>query len=99
MRQFSGEIRKIQYGLDQSKPILTIQIGSRVPAKEGYFICEILEDKDTFLEYGYFEYIVFIAKYSEDKIKREDSMFWKRFLKKPDMIEYSFQDGIENLLV
>lgn len=98
-RHASGIIRKIQYGLDASVPSLTIQVGSRVTGKDGFVIAEIIENKNTFFEYGDFEYEVFIAKASVDKVQNQDKYFWKRFLKRPDMIEYYFQDDIENLFV
>jgi hypothetical protein len=97
-RKESGIIKKIQYGLDLNNPNLTIQVGTVIKAKPGYAISEIIEDKNTFVEYGYFEYLIFIAKASEQKQEERDSLFWKRFLKKPDMIEYFFQDEIEELL-
>jgi len=98
-RKESGIIKKIQYGLDISKPSLTIQVGSPVRAREGYFICEIVEDKNTFIEYGYFEYLIMISKLTEGKPDKDSEYFWKRYLAKPDMVEYFFQDEIEELFL
>lgn len=98
-RKESGIIRKIQYGLDASVPSLVVQVGSRVAGKEGFVIAEIVEDKNTFWEYGYFEYLIYIAKVSEAPLAEQNKYFWKRYLKKPDMIEFYFQDEIENLFV
>lgn len=99
-RKESGIIKKIQYGLDINVPALTIQVGSVIRTKKGeYVISEILEDKNTFIEYGYFEYLVFLAKPSPDKVDTSTALFWKRFLKKPDAIEYFLQDEIEELVL
>lgn len=98
-RKESGIIKKIQYGLDLNNPNLTIQVGTIIKAKPGYVISEIIEDKNTFVEYGYFEYLIFIAKPSEKEQSNSDALFWKRFLKRPDMIEYFFQDEIEELVL
>jgi len=98
-RKESGIIKKIQYGLDLNTPNLTFQVGSVIRIKKvEYLISEILENKNTFVEYGYFEYYIYLAKPSPDKIDTSKSLFWKRFLKRPDAIEYFLQDDIEELL-
>ncbi len=101
-RVASGVIRQIQYGLIPTLPSLVIRVNTpaRFPGKEGYVIVEITEDKNTFLEFGYFEYLIFIGKPDQyGKMGPEGLIFWKRYTQKPDAIEYFFPDELDARLV
>lgn len=92
----SPAIRKITWGLDAGASQLNISIGSLVRGKnQSYKVSEILESKDTFTEYGYFEYYIYASLDGSTK----DQFFWKRYLKKPDSIEYYFPDEKEEFFV
>lgn len=93
-RTASGLIRKLQWGLVPGQPCLTIQVGSRAMGKDNYIISEIVEDKNTFLTQGCFEYLVYVVKDG----KKDGKMFWKRFRTAPDVVEYYLLDE-ENLYV
>ncbi len=92
-REPGGEIRKLTWGIIPNQPYRTIQagknatkIGSR--AKQ-YLVSEILEDKNTFAEYGYFEWLIFVSADG----KKDNQHLYSRFHLKPDQIEYFLPDG------
>ena len=85
----SGPIRKIQYGIVPQLPMLIVQIGTVV--LKDYVIVDIVEDRNMFLELGYFEYLIYIQK------KDSPKFLWKRFIKAPDFVEYA-SDG-ENIIL
>lgn len=92
----SSIIRKIQWGLIPGDATFMVNVGGPVRSKnKEYKVSEIVEDQDTFLEFGYFEYLVFA---SADGLKK-DQFFWKRYTKRPDAIEHFFPDEMEEFLV
>lgn len=95
-RKLSGTIRKIQWGLIPNENSFGVSVGGPVRSKnKEYRVSEILEDRDTFIEYGYFEYLVYASPDGTQK----DQFFWKRYTKRPDAIEHFFPDEIEEFLV
>ncbi len=95
-RKPSSIIRKIQWGLTPGDPQFIVNVGGPARSKKkDYIVSEIVEDRDTFLEYGYFEYLVYASPDGTEK----DQFFWKRYTKKPDAIEHFFPDEIEEFLV
>jgi hypothetical protein len=85
-------IRRIQWGLTMAEGNFVVQIGGPVrSASKTYKVSEILEDKDTFIEYGHFEYLVFASLDG----KTENQFLWQRYIKSPDKIEYFTTDEIE----
>lgn len=95
-RQPSAKIRKIQWGLIPNEPSFMVSVGGPVRSKnKEYVVSEIVEDRDTFIEFGYFEYLVFASPNGA----QEDQFFWKRYSKRPDAIEHFFPDEMEQFLV
>lgn len=95
-RKPSSIIRRIQYGLIPGEPYLVVNVGGPVRSKnKDYKVSEIVEDRDTFLEYGHFEYLVYASLDGTSK----DQFFWKRYIKSPDAIEHFFPDEQEEFLV
>jgi hypothetical protein len=94
MRQASGIIRKLIWGFIPTNPQLIIQVGSKVLGKDNLIISEIIEDKNTFSEFGKFEYLIFIAKDNNTK----EQFLWKRTFN-PDIIEYKISEETEVRLV
>lgn len=89
-------IRRIQWGLIPGEGTFVVNVGGPVRSKnKDYKVSEIIEDKDTFLEYGYFEYLIYASLDGTTK----DQFFWKRYCKKPDAIEHFFPDEIQEFLV
>lgn len=85
-REISCIIRKIQYGVIPHQNSLVVQTGTRLIGNlKDYVITEIVEDRNTFFEFGYFEYLVYVTRDGD-----KEQIFWKRFIKPPDMIEYLF---------
>ena len=85
----SPPIRKLTYGLDPNKSNWSIAVGGTVRNNtKNYYVSEIIESREMFLEYGYFEYYIFA---SPDGTKK-NQFFWKRYLARPDAIEYFFPD-------
>ncbi len=96
MAEAASIIRKIKWGLDKGENIFAISLYGIVRSKnKDYRISEIIEDKNTFLEYGYFEYLVYASLDGSKK----DQFFWQRYTKRPDSIEYVFPDEIQEFLV
>ncbi len=99
-RVSGGKIRRIQYGVVRDLPSSVVQIGTPYKFKDKdeneiwYKISEIIENKNSFLEYGYFEYEIYISRDGTEK----DQLFWKRYIKRPDAIEYKISDA-EELIV
>ncbi len=96
-RKPSAIIRKIQWGIIPGEPSFGINVGSTPvrSKKKDYIVSEIIEDRDTFLEYGYFEYLIYASPDGTTK----DQFFWKRYNKRPDAIEHYFPDEVEEFLV
>jgi hypothetical protein len=94
-REPSSIIHKLQWGLKPGEASFGIKIGGNVFSKnKEYKISEIVEDKNTFLEYGYFEYLIYASADGTQK----DQFFWKRYTLRPDAIEYFFPDEIQEFL-
>lgn len=95
-RKPSSTIRRIQYGLIPGEATFVINVGGPVRSRyKEYKVSEIVEDKDTFIDYGYFEYLVYASPDGSTK----DQFFWKRYTKRPDAIEHFFPDEVEEFLV
>lgn len=95
-RKHSAIIRRIQWGLIPGEATFVVNVHNTVRFKnKDYKVSEIVEDTDTFLEHGYFEYLVFA---SPDGTKK-DQFFWKRYTKRPDAIEYFCPEEIQEFLV
>lgn len=95
-RQPSSIIRKIQWGLIPNEPSFMVMVGGPARSKnKEYIVSEIVEDRDTFIEYGYFEYLVYASADGSQK----DQFFWKRYAKRPDAIEHFFPDEIEHFII
>lgn len=93
-RASAGKIRKIQWGVVPNLPTKIIAIGSKGP-DANYIICDIVEDKNTFFDLGYYEYLIYIAA---EKDKKKTPILWQRFSKVPDMVEYSL-DGASEVFI
>lgn len=95
-RKPSSVIRKIQWGLIPNEPSFMVIVGGHARSKnKDYVVSEIIEDRDTFLEYGYFEYLV----YASVDGSPQNQFFWKRYTRRPDAVEHFFPDEIEQFLV
>lgn len=94
-RESSGIIRKLQWGIIPQLPSLVVQVGGRIANDENLIISDIIEDKNTFFEFGNFEYIIYVSKKGNTK----EQFMWKRFVKPPDAIEYFNPVNIEERLV
>jgi hypothetical protein len=68
-------------------------VGSRGP-NDQYVVSDIQEDKNTFYDLGYIEYLIYIKKVKG----AEDRIFWQRIAKVPDLVEYAL-DGVDEILV
>ena len=92
----SAVIRRIQWGLIPAEPTFVVSIGGPARSKNGdYKVSQIIEDRNTFIEYGFFEYLVFASPDGSPK----DQFFWKRYNKRPDVIEHFFPDEFEEFLI
>lgn len=90
LRQPGGEIRKLLWELRPSLPFCAIQVGGKVRTEtKTYLVCEIVEDKNTFAEYGYFEYLIMVSIDG----KKDGQVLHSRITRKPDKIEYFLPDG------
>ncbi len=95
-RQPSTIIRRIQWGLGAADGNFVVQIGGPARSKhKDYKVSEIVEDKNTFIEYGFFEYLVYA---SADGTKN-NQFLWQRYTKMPDKIEYFTTDEIEEFII
>ena len=102
-REAGGIIKKIQWGIIPGEKYLVVQVGSvairgrdaTIDTKEVFdaVISDIVEDKNVSLEIQTFEYNVFAKR------DGEEPFFWKRFTKKPDLIEYFAPKEIEERVV
>lgn len=96
LRSSGSAIKKLQWGVITGEPSQVIQVGSSLRFKnkkgefENYRISEIIENKDAFVEFGYFEYEVYICKEGSQEL-----LFWQRYIKPPDKIEYNISDSEE----
>lgn len=93
-RVASGKIRRLQWGIVPTLPSKVIQVGSKGP-NDMYVVCEIQEDKNTFYDLGYIEYLIYIKK-----VRGTDDapVLWQRFSKVPDSVEYAL-DGVDEVLI
>jgi len=90
----ASKIRKLQWGIIPQLPTRIISVGSKGPST-GYIVCEIQEDKNTYYDLGYIEYLVYIKK---EKAADDTKILWQRFAKIPDSVEYDL-DGSEEVNV
>jgi hypothetical protein len=92
----SKKIRQIQYGLIPTQPSLVIRIGNRVRINqnEEYTVSAIIENKNTFFDFGSFEYEIYVSSEEEPQA----DIFWKRLLRLPDTIEYFINNDDEYIL-
>lgn len=95
-RELGSEIRRLQWGLIPNEPMYVIQVKTKANLNGNtWFISQIIEDKNTFLEHGHFEYLIYISK--DGTI--DNQYFWKRMNARPDAIEYFVDDKeVENLV-
>lgn len=93
MRETPGEIRQLQWGIIPGEPSFSVRVGGKA-AKDNK-VSQIVENREMFLEYGYFEYNIYA---SEDGSTR-NQFFWKRYTLRPHQIEYFFPGGEEQSLV
>lgn len=82
-RSLGPRIRKIEWILPGGN--YGIGVGGNCHAKnKTYLVSEIVEDKNTFIEYGHFEYFVYASADGTNK----NQFLWQRFMRHPDKIEY-----------
>lgn len=94
-RAMSGTIRKIQYGVIPTEPSYNVFVGQELRMKEKFVVVvEILEDRNTYLEYGWFEYMIFVIPKGG---RMDEKYLWRRYSKRPDFIEYDSES--QDLLV
>ncbi len=100
MERISGTIRSLVWGIIPTQTFVVRVKGKvRVGAVE-YEISEIVEDTNTFIELGYYEYLVYVVKINDvDKHVEQDKKFWCRYSVKPDKIEYFLPEEMQSLSV
>lgn len=95
-RETGAEIRRLQWGIIPNEPMYVIQVGTKANLNGNtWYISQIIEDKNTFLEHGYFEYLIYISKDGTT----DNQYFWKRMNKMPDAIEHFVDEKEEERIV